>query len=85
MLIVKDVITEENHCEDGQRCIDVTCPLNCANMANFRKYNIHTKAELKKLHDTLEKWKFDMNLTISAEGGLIFHEKPLAAFKRTKK
>jgi hypothetical protein len=55
-LIVHDVLADSvgKTCEDGARCLDISCPYNCAKPNKLQHYGIRNYDDIVKLHQRLQ-------------------------------
>lgn len=83
ILLIKDVYVNDD-CDDTKTCINLDCPLNKADLTNFRKNNITTKNELQKWHKTLEDVVQTLKLKAGLENKIIFYDHHIAYFNRQK-
>lgn len=87
-LIVKNVFTNTNKCEDGEHCLDLKCPLNYTTAKTFKGYGVNTEKKLQNLTKHIEDFHSEISLHESLntreEGVAVYYEKPLLTVKRQK-
>jgi hypothetical protein len=86
-LVVHDVYThpEPGTCEDGQWCLDLSCPYNKANVRFMRQYGIETPKQLAKMHERLEEINGALKLETAGPHTQILYGEPAVTIKKVRK
>jgi len=87
-MVIKDVFinVEKKICEDCAWCINLSCPLNKAEVQHFKRYGANTRKAVEKLHVLLENIKKELKLEPKPIGTLACYEKtPIYISTKKKK
>jgi hypothetical protein len=76
-IVIKDIFinVEKKTCEDAKWCINLSCPLNKAEVRHFKQYGANTRKAVEKLHVLLENIKKELKLEPKSIGTLVHYEK----------
>ena len=80
--IILDVYVTEKACENARYCLNVDCPMNKVNPANFRKYGCKTIKDIREWHKALDGYAKDLGLKCLSEGSTLIYKKPLGCITR---
>ena len=87
-LIIHDVFADASNCEDGDCCLNLSCPANKVQIRHFKQFQIKNHAELEKLHRKLQKWgkmlKLDEFKTSDLYTATLFNEQGLKITVKTE-